>query len=301
LPIKVYGAVSTLNGRTYYASAQASKPLQFAILASFSPPAHTSSQGSEDFSEMWHPEDAKTNMITIGERGTAGGEASNSERLSALVKIADESGLAGPREGDKRQPTPPRSKDAIVYGRVSGVQIGAKYVASRSVALQPKKDLAVGYPISSLEQGTMGTGEVQAAPLVKRYANSAYAAHGNYCVHYQVDLKLVNKSKNSRFVDIALSTPLKTDKAEKSLAYFKEQDRHVFFRGVIKVIEADGHGKIGKGTYHYYHLVAHRGEKLPPFARFELEAGSNKLVRVELYYTPDATAPQMLTVDSAVI
>jgi len=248
---------------------------------------------------MWHPENALTNMITINRASTAGGAPSSRERLTDLVKVADEDGLAGPREGDKRAPTAPHSKEAIVYGRVSGVQLGTKYVASHSLALQPKKDLAVAYPISALEQGTMGTGEVQTAPLVKRYPNSAYAAHGNYCVRYTVDLKLVNKCKKSRFVDIALSSPLKTDKTDTSLTYLKEQDKHVFFRGVIKVVEADVRGKLGQGTVHYYHLVAHRGERLPPFTRFELEAGTNKLVRIELYYTPDATPPQMLTVDSS--
>jgi hypothetical protein len=320
LPIKVYGRVSLLNGRSYYAMAQASKPLQFVLLASFLPQEKSSSQSSEDLSKTWHPEGALANMEGLKMAGTASGAAGgnerlavknerlavdnerpagNYERLAALVKMADECDLAGPREGDKRAPTPPHSKEAIVYGRVSGVQIGAKYVASHSLALQQKKDLAVAYPISSVEQGTMGTGEVQAAPLVKRYANSAYAAHGNYCVRYTVDLKLVNKSKKNRLVDVALSTPLKTDKAEKSLTYFKEQDKRVFFRGVIKVIEADVHGKIGNGTAHYYHLVAHRGEKLPPFARFELEPGAKKAVRIVFYYTPDATPPQMLTVDSS--
>jgi hypothetical protein len=37
---------------------------------------------------------------------------------------------------------------------------------------------------------------------------------------------------------------------------------------------------------------------VPPFAHFELAAGTTKQLRVELYYTPDATPPQVLTIDS---
>jgi Protein of unknown function (DUF3370) len=292
LPIKVYGAVSTLNGRTYYALGQTNKPLQFALFASFSPAS------KEEISEAWHPEGVLANITALRNEGTGGGDTSISNRLAELIKLVEESELSGPREGDKRAPTPPHSKEAIVYGRVSGVQLGTRYQASHAIPIEPGKELAIAYPISSVEQGTMGTGEVQTAPLVKRYENSAYAAHGNYCVHYSVDLKLVNKCKRMRYVDLALSSPLKTDKPEKSLTYFKEQDRRVFFRGVIKVIEAESKNKIGKGAAHYYHLVGHRGEKLPPFSRLEMEPGATKFVRIELYYTPDATPPQMLTIDS---
>ncbi|MBS1990857.1 MAG: DUF3370 domain-containing protein [Cyanobacteria bacterium SZAS LIN-3] len=298
LPIKVYGPVSTLNGRTYYACANASKPLQFALLATF---ARESAKENDEHG-IWHPEGALDNMIALSREGTTGSvaglhEKPSHERLTTLVKLCDQGGLAGPREGDKKLPTVPHSKQSIVYGRVSGVQIGANYTAARTITLEPQKTLALAYPISSVEQGTMGTGEVQAAPLLKRYPTSAYAAHGNYCVHYQVDLKLVNHCKQSRFVDIALSTPLKTDKRENKLSYYREENKRVFFRGVIKVSVADGSGKF-TSPGHYYHLVSHRGEKLPPFAKYEMEAGTNKLVRIELFYTPDATPPQMLTVDS---
>jgi len=285
LPIKVYGPVSTLNGRTFYAYAQASKPLQFALLATF--------EGEHDEREdnsIWHPQPALENLRT-----TSGGIESRHERLTALIKMADTQGLAGPREGDKKAPTPLHSKQSIVYGRVSGVQIGANYLASRTITIEPEESRSVAYPISSVAQGTMGTGEVQAAPLTKRYSTSAYAAHGNYCVRYQVDLKLVNHCKQSRLVEIALSTPLKTDKKKTTLEYYKEENKRVFFRGVVKVSQGDGRGNFYSA--HYYHLVSHRGEKLPPFVKYELEAGANKQVRIELFYTPDATPPQMLTVD----
>ncbi|MBU6452911.1 MAG: DUF3370 family protein [Cyanobacteria bacterium REEB67] len=298
LPVKVYGA-SSANGRSYFAEAEAKKPIQLALLGSFREDLEVFER-----SEVWRPQSATDEMEDLIERGSAFG-AGRKDRgnrdLHSLQKMLEEDNLAGPREGDKRAPTPPGSKQAIVYGRVSGVQLGSTLTAERSLDLQVATPLAVAYPVSSVEQGTMGTGEIQAAPLIRRYKNSAYAAHGNYCVHYQIDLKITSHDKATRSVAIALSSPLKTDKNEDYLTFFKEQARPVFFRGVIKVSESDNQGKIADDApAHYYHLVAHRGERLPPFTRLQMEPGENRTVRIELYYTPDATPPQMLTIDSEV-
>jgi hypothetical protein len=301
LPIKVYGPVSTLNGRSYFALAEASKPVQLGLVAAFSDPdKHIEKERA--LSEMWHPQSAHAEMVANAKHGTAFGAHPGSEpnvkSIGGLVKILEEDGLSGPREGDKKKPTEPKSTDPIVYGRVSGIQTGCTLTANRCLNIMPAAPLAVAFPISTVEKGTMGTGDVQAAPLIKRYPNSAYAAHGNYCVHYQVDLKLNNKDKQMRRVDIALSTPLKYDQGEEGLTFYKEQATAVFFRGVIKVTQSLS-DKFDDGTSHYYHLVEHRGERVAPFTQVDIAPDDKKFVRVELYYTPDATPPQVLTVDSA--
>ena len=302
LPIKVYGPISTLNGRSYFALAEASKPVQLALVAAFSDPdKHIERERA--INEMWHPQSAHAEMLANAEHGTAfgahPGAEPNVKNIGALVKILEDDGLSGPREGDKKKPTEPDSTLPVVYGRVSGIQSGCTLTASRCINLENATPLAVAYPISTVTQGTMGTDEVQAAPLVKRYPNSAYAAHGNYCVHYQVDLKLNNKDKQPRAVEIALSTPLKYDKPESGLTFFKEQATAVFFRGVIKVSQSEDGKFDDLKDVHYYHLVEHRGERVAPFTKVDVPSGDKKNIRVELYYTPDATPPQVLTVDSA--
>ena len=56
----------------------------------------------------------------------------------------------------------------------------------------PEAGEAFSYGLSTLPRGTFGTGQIQSAPMIERYPDTAYQSHGNYGVHYQLSLPLYN-------------------------------------------------------------------------------------------------------------
>ncbi|MGB7519484.1 MAG: DUF3370 domain-containing protein, partial [Spirulinaceae cyanobacterium] len=176
--------------------------------------------------------------------------------------------LATPRD---RAPTPPDSESGqIIYGRVAGVAQGSQWQATLtdsspgSTALTiPTPGKAISYGLSTLEGGTYGTGQSQSAPLLVRYPDTAYKAHGNYGVQYNLDLPLYNPSETSQTVTIALQTPLKQDQIAEGLQFLQPPAKQVFFRGTVKVRYRDEAGIVSS---HYYHLVQQRGQQGKPLA-----------------------------------
>ncbi len=204
--------------------------------------------------------------------------------LAELEALLQRSLLAQPREYEKLAPTPDDFKGRFVYGRVAGVQKGAKIEAAHSVTLSKASEVTRNFPISALVKGTFGTGEIQSAPLLRRYPDTAYSAHGNYCVDYKVNLTIHNKDYIKRKLYVGFDCPLKTDIDE--MKYAELPEKAVFFRGSLKVSSEQ--------YERFYHFVLHKGEALEPFESFEIEPGQTRTVTVELFYPPDATPPQLL-------
>lgn len=193
--------------------------------------------------------------------------------------------MARPREYEKLAPTPDNFKGRFIYGRVAGVQRGVNYVAVKSTTLTKNDDTSLVYPVSALVKGTFGTGEIQSAPLLRRYSDTAYSSHGNYCVDYKIKMKVTNSDYIKRKMYVRLDCPLKTDLNE--IKYAPTPEKATFFRGAIKASSA--------GYQHFYHFVLHKGENLEPFDAFEIEPGQTREIAIELLYPPDATPPQALT------
>lgn len=197
-------------------------------------------------------------------------------------------------------PTRPEDKGAIRYGRVSGVQSGSTWKTnvtdpkSKFLAL-PAPEKPISYPISSLAAGTFGTGQVQSAPMVVRNEGTAYQAHGNYGVKYDLIFPLKNQTSEDLKVNIALETPLKSDEKKDLVAFFQPADKRVFYRGTLKV-------GAGKGTkvskFNYQHIVEHRGEGVGPILSVVVPKNGRRTVEVELIYPPDCTPPQILTLST---
>ncbi|MGC1247082.1 MAG: DUF3370 domain-containing protein [Spirulinaceae cyanobacterium] len=210
--------------------------------------------------------------------------------------------LATPRD---RAPTPPDSESGqIIYGRVAGVAQGSQWQATLtdsspgSTALTiPTPGKAISYGLSTLEGGTYGTGQSQSAPLLVRYPDTAYKAHGNYGVQYNLDLPLYNPSETSQTVTIALQTPLKQDQIAEGLQFLQPPAKQVFFRGTVKVRYRDEAGIVSS---HYYHLVQQRGQQGKPLATITIPPGEQDLVTVEFLYPPDSTPPQVLTIKTSI-
>jgi hypothetical protein len=55
---------------------------------------------------------------------------------------------------------------------------------------------------------------------------------------------------------------------------------------------------LGNSIDRFIHVVQHRGEQGQPLATLTLRPGSKRVVQVNFLYPPDATPPQVLTVQS---
>ena len=205
---------------------------------------------------------------------------------------------SGDLSSKEHSPTPRGSKGKMIYSRVSGVQIGSSW---RARLTDPGKSTlsisgnALSWPISSLERGTLGTGQVQTAELETLYPDTAWAAHGNYGVEYDLTLPLKNAGSTLQTLQVALESPIKTDASTGGLRFRRNLSGPVMFRGPIELsgLEADDGSPLGR---HRVHLVLRQGQQGPSLGRVTLKPGETKDVRVRLVYPADATPPQVLTV-----
>lgn len=266
LPIPVAGLQPPLNGRSLLARLYSHGPVAAVSAANF---AQRDADGNE--------------------------RAPSAEQWQQLV----ESGaLAGPRE---KPATKPGAPGPFAYGRVAGVSIGDRWQARlRWPATARTFDLAqspdrLSFPISSVERGTLGSKQVQSAPLAVREPDTAFAAHGNYAVEYVVDAEFVNTGATSREVSVWLQTPLKSDDSGKALAFYAEPSSRVFFRGTVCLQYSDDRGK---PAIKYIHVVQHQGEQGLPLVTLPVKPRQRRRLRVDFLYPPDATPPQALTLMS---
>ncbi|MBE9239020.1 DUF3370 domain-containing protein [Anabaena aphanizomenioides LEGE 00250] len=266
LPIPVRELTPPLNGRSTYMRLRSNGTVYAASLAMF---AKTNADGSERVPTLAEWED--------------------------LLKNGD---LSTPRD---KTPTPIQGtgKPAI-YGRVAGVSRGSQWRSlltdnsnSRYLTI-PQPGQAFSYALSSLHGGTFGTGQIQTAPMLVRYPDTAYFAHGNYGIQYSLRLPLLNNSQSAKNVTVSLQTPIKEDQLTKSgLRFFTTPARQVFFRGTVRVRYRD---EQGKPATKFVHLVQKRGEPGQPLVSLNMKAGDNSWVEVDFLYPPDASPPQVLTV-----
>ncbi|MBD2131225.1 MULTISPECIES: DUF3370 domain-containing protein [unclassified Sphaerospermopsis] len=266
LPIPVRELTPPLNGRSTYMRLRSNGTVYAASLAMF---AKTNADGSERVPTLAEWED--------------------------LLKNGD---LSTPRD---KTPTPIQGtgKPAI-YGRVAGVSRGSQWRSlltdnsnSRYLTI-PQPGQAFSYALSSLHGGTFGTGQIQTAPMLVRYPDTAYFAHGNYGIQYSLRLPLLNNSQSAKNVTVSLQTPIKENELTKSgLRFFTTPARQVFFRGTVRVRYRDDQGK---PATKFVHLVQKRGEPGQPLVSLNMKPGDNSWVEVDFLYPPDASPPQVLTV-----
>ncbi|MGB7248901.1 MAG: DUF3370 domain-containing protein, partial [Phormidesmis sp.] len=172
--------------------------------------------------------------------------------LASWQQLLQNSGLAGPRD---RPPTPlpPAEGVPLIYGRVAGVSEGSQWQATLTdpatdltndadtaaeapILTIPAAGEAFSYGISLLYAGTMGTQQVQSAPLIARYPDTAYQAHGNYGVHYSLSLPLYNPTDTEKMVTVSLQTALKEEVlSEGGLRFLEPPGPQTFFRGPVQV------------------------------------------------------------------
>ena len=216
LPIPVRHLQPALNGRSTLVKFRSSGPVYLASLSRFVSPSAGTSIPSEK------------------------------EWLTALNNFA----LATPRD---ETPTPLRFAGRVKYGRVAGVSRGTEWQAtlsdyaasevestsgaapegSSSLLSIPSPGKSFTYPLSTVEGGTFGTGQVQSAPMIVRYHDTAYESHGNYGVTYRISIPLHNPYSGSMDVQLLFQSAIKSDEHSQQMCFYEEPPAKAFFRGTV--------------------------------------------------------------------
>ena len=211
-PIPVRGLVPPLNGRSTLMRLRSDGIVYVASLAMF---ARVDGRGNE-----------------------------RSPNLAEWQNLLDNGNIAGPRD---RNPTPPEiTEGQLIYGRVAGVALGSQWrallsdnQATSNLAI-PQPGTAFSYPLSTLPRGMLGTNQVQSARMLVRYPDTAYRAHGNYGIQYNLSLPLYNSTSKNQTVTVAIQTPIKTDKLTSGgLSFLEPPAPQTFFRGTVRVRYTD--------------------------------------------------------------
>ncbi len=223
---------------------------------------------------------------------------SGGERVPSLeewLQILFDGNLVTPRD---LTPTPPdRQANPFIYGRVAGVSQGSRWQArltdrrSSQLAI-PAMGEQISYVISTVDHNTFGTEQIQSAPMLRRYSDTAYRAHGNYGTEYDLTLPLHNPTNQSQTVGLSIQTPLQNEMMKNALTFLTPHDSRIFFRGTVLFLYANDQGE---RRADYIHLVQRRGQVGPPLIKLMLAPGEERVVNVQFLYPPDATPPQVLT------
>jgi hypothetical protein len=265
-PIPVKTLTPPLNGRSTMMRLRSTGPVYLASLAQF---AKTDAAGAE--------------------------RAPTLEEWQTLLQTGD---LVTPRD---KTPTPlDQASGGVIYGRVSGVSQGGEWQGTLTDPGQPTLSIPASgqtysYGLATLHRGTLGTAQVQTAEMVARYSDTAYAAHGNYAVQYSLRLPLINPSNSPQTVVLTMETPLKQDDTTGSLRFFQSLPQQIFFRGTVRFRYTDDRGL---PRNHYFHLVQRRGQAGETLVTLTMPPGDRRLVLFDLIYPPDATPPQVLTIQT---
>jgi hypothetical protein len=211
--------------------------------------------------------------------------------------LLETGGFAGPRDPIPTPLDPPR--EPTVFSRVAGVSEGAQWQAEITDSPNgehlslPEPGKGFSYVVGTLHLITLGTGQIQSARMLRRYEDTAYFAHSNYGVEYNLTLPLKNTTSQPQTVTVSLQTPLKDEGGKDLLLFLNPRVDQIFFRGTVKVsYEDDG----GQAQTRYVHLVQRRGQPGEPLVTLNLPPGASREVQVSLLYPPDSTPPQVLTV-----
>ena len=225
----------------------------------------------------------------------------NNERVPTLrdwLRVLKQGELAGPRD---IPPSDPQSYEfgRFYYGRVAGVAKGSSW--RTTLTDDPNSDNltipdpgnSFSYVISSVDRNTFGTGQIQSAPMVVRYSDTAFRAHGNYGVRYSLKLPLYNSHDAAQTVSIKFQTPLGDESLTDGLRFRRPPNNRIFFRGTVRLKFKNS---MGIERTHYLHLVQRGGQESNPLVSLTIPAKTRHEVEVDLVYPADATPPQVLTV-----
>ncbi len=237
-----------------------------------------------------------TALVALYSRSPKGSDRDRQPKCSDFQSMLRHGALCSPRE---RVPSVPGSKGTTIYGRVAGISKGTAWSTTQGSKPVPltgiKPGQTISYVLSSLTGATLGTDQVQSAPMIVRYPDTAYESHGNYAVTYDLTLPITNESDKPAKVTVTVQSPLKNLSSKHNLVYLENAVEHTFFRGTIR-FEYQDDEKNARVTY--THLVEKHGEKMPNLLEFNLKPNETRPFRATFLYPPDSTPPQVLTFKS---
>jgi hypothetical protein len=227
--------------------------------------------------------------------------SNSTDRAPSLAEwqtLLNTGNFAGPRD---KTPTPPdATSGALIYGRVAGVSQGSQWQALLIDHIKatnltiPQRGKGISYTLDTLRGGQMGTEQIQTAKMLVRYPDTAYEAHGNYGVEYNLSLPLSNPTSQTQTVTVTLETPLKENKLSQGGVSFRKPSLDFpFFRGTVRLRYVDDQGQ---QKTRYVHLWHRTGQVLDPLVQLVMPPSTKRQLQVDLIYPPDSTPPQVLTV-----
>ncbi len=222
------------------------------------------------------------------------------EEWQAAVK---NSKLATPRDQVPTNLKALKPGQGMIYGRVAGVSQGSRWEAkitdqpNTNDLSVPARGQAVSFALSTLHGNTLSTGQIQSAAMLARYPDTAYQGHGNYGTHYRLIMPLLNSSPEEQNVVIKMQTPFKDEKLSGGLRFISPlpPDAPIFFRGNVQIRYTNDSGRLETKQVH---IVQRRGEQGQSLISLKLPPGARRQVEIDLVYPPDASPPQVFTVES---
>lgn len=205
--------------------------------------------------------------------------------------------LVTPRDLAPTPLDPPQ--EPTIFSRVAGVSQGSRWSAALKDSEQvdylslPQPGNAIAYVLGTLHLVTLGTNQIQSAPMLRRYADTAYFAHSNYSVEYDLSLPLMNNSDRIQDIIVSLSSPLKDEGGTDRLLFHNPRVDPVHFRGTVKLRYQNDQKE---EQTRYVHLVQRRGQPGEALVKLRLLPQERRTVQMNFLYPPDSTPPQVLTV-----
>lgn len=189
-------------------------------------------------------------------------------------------------------------KDKFYYGRVAGIAKGsewsAKIINSDNLFKIPLESGSISYGLNTLYNNTLSTHQIQTAKIERRYADTAYQAHGNYGVTYQVEIPLYNPRNEAVSLSISFDSPIRIKENENNpkVEYFDKPPEKINFRGEFKIeYESFSGTKIER----FIHVVQRFGEQGLPIASLHLSPKEQRNLKITFIYPADCTPPHVFT------
>jgi len=229
---------------------------------------------------------------------------SQKPELDDWINILNNGKLAEKRD---HEPTPldkPKPYgQPFYYGRVSGVAIGNTWNSfitnndSEDKFILPEKNNAIVYSLNTVYANTLGTKQVQSANVEKRYFDTAYQAHSNYGITYEISIPLYNKSNEEKEISISFDTPIRISEniQQTELKFYKDPPNKIAFRGEFKIQYKNN---LGIDEEKYIHIVQRFGQKGEPILNLKLKPNETRLIKINYIYPADATPPHVLTIST---
>lgn len=312
LPLPVRRLRPALNGRSTLLKMKSSAPVHLASLSKFVPAEQAESGPTETewiesllHSKLGGPRDkaptppyAKTGPLAYGR--VAGAALGNQWTATITDSAAPSQNLIAKFEALEGVPN---ARKAVLEPAPSSTDISRivesykKKEEKTRNAKRSEKFLSINstenswtFPLCTVPRGTFGTGQIQSAPILVSYGDTAYLANGNYGITYRVEIPLQNKTAEKVDVQVLFRSPVKTDEAKNELTFYQDAPPRAFFRGTVRVA-------VG-GTEKYLHLVQRQGSEGSKLAELTMNPGARRKLIVEFIYPADATPPHVITVKS---